>query len=69
MGVHIGTSGWDCKHWVGTFYPADIRPAKMLRWYAERFDTVEINNSFYLLPAPAAFRSDAAQHFHTSASR
>ena len=41
---------------MGTFYPSDIRPAKMLRWYAERFDTVEINNSFYRLPAPAAFQ-------------
>lgn len=55
MGVHIGTSGWHYKHWVGTFYPPDIRPANMLRWYAERFDTVEINSTFYRLPAPAGF--------------
>jgi len=55
MGIHIGTSGWHYQHWVGNFYPPDIRPAKMLRWYAERFDTVEINNSFYRLPAPTAF--------------
>jgi uncharacterized protein YecE (DUF72 family) len=55
MKVHVGTSGWHYKHWVGTFYPADLRPPKMLRWYAERFDTVEINNSFYRLPAVTAF--------------
>jgi uncharacterized protein YecE (DUF72 family) len=57
MQVHIGTSGWHYKHWIGTFYPRDMRPAQMLRWYAERFDTVEINNSFYRLPAATALES------------
>lgn len=52
--VHIGTSGWHYKHWVGTFYPAKMPPSKMLRYYLERFDTVEINNSFYRLPTAAA---------------
>jgi uncharacterized protein YecE (DUF72 family) len=55
MRIHIGTSGWHYKHWAGTFYPREIRPANMLRWYAERFDTVEINNSFYRLPTASAF--------------
>jgi uncharacterized protein YecE (DUF72 family) len=57
MGTHIGTSGWHYKHWIGPFYPPDMRPPKMLRWYAERFDTVEINNSFYRLPAATAFET------------
>jgi uncharacterized protein YecE (DUF72 family) len=57
MQVHIGTSGWHYKHWIGTFYPRDMRPAQMLRWYAERFDTVEINNSFYRLPSATALES------------
>ena len=57
MPVHIGTSGWHYKHWIGTFYPPDIRPPQMLRWYAERFDTVEINNTFYRLPAATALGS------------
>lgn len=57
MGVNIGTSGWHYKHWIGPFYPPDIRPVGMLRWYAERFDTVEINNSFYRLPAASAFET------------
>ena len=52
--VRIGTSGWHYKHWKGPFYPADLPASKMLRWYVERFDTVEINNSFYRLPAPTA---------------
>lgn len=57
MQVHIGTSGWHYKHWIGAFYPPDMRPALMLRWYAEKFDTVEINNSFYRLPAATALES------------
>ena len=54
--VHIGTSGWHYAHWRGPFYPADLQPAKMLRWYTERFDTVEINNSFYRLPTDDAIK-------------
>jgi uncharacterized protein YecE (DUF72 family) len=54
MQVHIGTSGWHYKHWRGPFYPADVPPPKMLGWYAERFDTVEINNSFYKVPTSEA---------------
>jgi uncharacterized protein YecE (DUF72 family) len=57
MQVHIGTSGWHYKHWIGAFYPPDMGPAQMLRWYAEKFDTVEINNSFYRLPAATALES------------
>jgi uncharacterized protein YecE (DUF72 family) len=54
--VHIGTSGWHYKHWKGAFYPADLAPSKWLRWYAEHFDTVEINNSFYRLPQASALQ-------------
>lgn len=52
--IHIGTSGWHYKHWKGPFYPADLPDSKMLGWYVERFETVEINNSFYRLPAASA---------------
>ena len=55
--VRIGTSGWHYKHWLGPFYPADLPPRKMLSWYMERFDTVELNNSFYHLPAPETFNA------------
>lgn len=54
MRVHIGTSGWHYKHWRGPFYPQDLAPAKMLSWYADRFDTVEINNTFYKVPTTEA---------------
>ncbi len=64
--VHIGTSGWHYKHWIGPFYPEKTAPSKMLRFYAERFDTVEINNSFYRLPAATAiqtWRHETPAHF------
>jgi uncharacterized protein YecE (DUF72 family) len=49
--VRIGTSGWHYKHWVGRFYPQKMPAARMLAYYCERFDTVELNNSFYRLPS------------------
>ncbi|HZR58690.1 MAG TPA: DUF72 domain-containing protein [Terriglobales bacterium] len=48
--LRIGTSGWHYQHWRGDFYPADLPPARMFSWYAQHFDTVEINNTFYRLP-------------------
>jgi uncharacterized protein YecE (DUF72 family) len=47
----IGCSGWQYRHWKGNFYPADLRPRDWLDYYARRFDTVEVNNSFYRLPS------------------
>ncbi len=52
--LFIGTSGWHYKHWLGTFYPEKTPAPKMLAYYTELFDTVELNNSFYHLPKPAA---------------
>jgi uncharacterized protein YecE (DUF72 family) len=50
MKLYIGTSGYSYKEWKGSFYPEDIKPDKMLRFYAEQFSTVEINNTFYRIP-------------------
>jgi uncharacterized protein YecE (DUF72 family) len=60
--VRIGTSGWHYKHWIGKFYPADMRTPRMFEYYQRFFDTVELNNSFYRLPTPEAFAAwrDAA---------
>ncbi len=55
--VHIGTSGWHYRHWRGRFYPADLAARHWLTFYAGRFDSVEINNSFYRLPSPGALRA------------
>jgi uncharacterized protein YecE (DUF72 family) len=48
--IRIGTSGWHYQHWIGRFYPEKLRPDKWLEFYAQHFDTVEINNTFYHLP-------------------
>ncbi len=48
--IHVGTSGWNYKHWRGPFYPENVTQDKWLAYYSERFDSVEINNSFYQLP-------------------
>lgn len=53
----IGTSGYAYEHWRGVLYPPDSTPRRWLPLYAARFDTVEINASFYRLPAAATFAS------------
>lgn len=53
--IRIGTSGYHYKHWCGPFYPAKTSPGKMLEFYSQTFDTVELNNSFYRLPTDEAF--------------
>jgi uncharacterized protein YecE (DUF72 family) len=50
MEIRVGTSGYAYKEWRGSFYPEKQKPAGMLRYYSERFSTVEINNTFYKLP-------------------
>ena len=44
-GIHIGTSGWHYKHWLGPVYPAGTPSRDFLSLYARRFRTVEINSS------------------------
>jgi uncharacterized protein YecE (DUF72 family) len=55
--IHIGTSGYHYKHWVGKFYPLKTPPSRMLEYYVQHFDTLELNNSFYRLPTIEAFES------------
>ena len=53
--VRVGCSGWQYRHWRGRFYPPDLPQARWLEYYVERFDTVELNNSFYRLPDAETF--------------
>ena len=53
--IRIGCSGWQYQHWRGSFYPAELPPSRWLEVYAQRFDTVEINNTFYRLPDASTF--------------
>ena len=55
--VLIGTSGDVYRDWRGRFYPRTLPANRWLPFYAERFDTLELNTSFYRLPTAAAFRA------------
>jgi len=50
MRYWIGTSGYNYPEWRGTFYPEKFPTSKMLAYYAGRFDTVEVNYTFYHMP-------------------
>src|SRR6266851_481420 len=49
--IHIGTSAFTAEGWEGSFYPAGMKPADYLSFYATQFDTVELDNTFYRTPA------------------
>jgi uncharacterized protein YecE (DUF72 family) len=61
MKIYSGTSGFGYREWKGKFYPEKISAGEMLRFYSERLDTVEINNTFYHMPKEAVLASWAAQ--------
>src|SRR5437764_3830019 len=72
--ARVGCSGWQYKHWRGDFYPAELPLSQWFAYYTQRFDTVEINNSFYRLPERATFaawrrRAPAEFVFAVKASR
>ena len=52
--VHIGCSGWNYRDWRGVIYPDGVPTRRWLERYAELFDTVEVNNTFYRLPSRSA---------------
>jgi uncharacterized protein YecE (DUF72 family) len=56
MAVKVGTSGWSYPSWRPGFYPEGLQPAEFLSFYAERFDTVELNSTGYRLPSADQFR-------------
>jgi uncharacterized protein YecE (DUF72 family) len=53
--VYVGTSGWQYPHWKGVFYPDKLPQRAWLPYFAERFQTVEVNNTFYMLPGATVF--------------
>lgn len=57
MRYFIGTSGWHYDDWRGRFYPEKLAKAKWLEFYAEHFNTLELNNTFYHLPSENAFKN------------
>ena len=50
--IAIGTSSWADPGFVEEWYPPDLPARERLSWYAERFDAVEVNSTFYAVPSP-----------------
>ena len=64
--LFIGTSGFDYREWKPSFYPADLPRKQFLQYYATRFRSVELNNTFYQMPNAAKIASWSAatpEHF------
>lgn len=61
MEIRAGTSGFAYREWKGSFYPEDLKSADMLPYYAERFGSVEINNTFYRMPSEKVLGDWASQ--------
>jgi uncharacterized protein YecE (DUF72 family) len=57
MAIHVGTSGWSYDHWQGVLYPRGASSLERLDAYARRFETVEVNNTFYRWPRDEVFAS------------
>jgi len=62
--IRIGTSGYHFKDWVGTVYPKGLQPKNFLPYYAQMFDCVEVNASFYQVPTAALFEGMLAKVPH-----
>jgi uncharacterized protein YecE (DUF72 family) len=60
-GLYVGTSGWSYPSWRPDFYPGGTKPEDFLRYYAERFATVELNTTGYRLPREELFERWAEQ--------
>jgi uncharacterized protein YecE (DUF72 family) len=54
--IRLGTQGWNYDAWVGPFYPPGTRAADYLTVYTRAFDTVEVDSTFYAVPAPKTVR-------------
>ena len=60
--IRIGCSGWNYAHWRnGVFYPPRLPAARWLDFYAQHFDTVEVNSTFYRLPRRSSVARWAVQ--------
>jgi uncharacterized protein YecE (DUF72 family) len=64
--VHVGCSGWNYDDWRGRLYPEGLGKSRWLERYAEEFDTVEVNSTFYRLAsrnAVARWVKQTPDHF------
>jgi len=55
--LRLGTSSWSSEDWVGTFYPPGTKSSDFLGVYAQHFDTVEVDSTYYRIPAESMVRN------------
>lgn len=58
MKVYVGCSGWNYKDWRGKFYPEKLAQKNWLEFYSQKFNTVEVNNTFYHFPRDSGLISE-----------
>jgi len=59
--IHLGTSGFSYDDWVGKWYPEGTKKADMLRYYAQKFNAVEVNFTYYRMPTAKTLAQMAAK--------
>ena len=52
--IHLGTLGWSYSFWKGKFYPSKAASKDFLTYYSTRYDTVEVDSTFYRIPTQRA---------------
>ena len=62
MSIVVGTSSWSDPGFVEHWYPQGLAAKERLGFYAERFDAVELNSSFYAIPATSTVEGWAKRH-------
>ena len=67
--VRVGCSGWQYRDWRGVLYPEGVGQARWLARYAEVFDTVEVNATFYRLASRTRSSAGSSRRRRTSSSR
>lgn len=70
MNIYLGTQGWSYKDWVGTFYPPQTKPGHFLTLYAQVFNAVELDTTFYGIPSPSrveTWRRNTPEYFQFTA--
>ncbi|RLJ03148.1 MAG: DUF72 domain-containing protein [Candidatus Aenigmatarchaeota archaeon] len=61
---YIGCSGWFYPHWHGSFYPSELKQSRWFKYYSEKFNTVELNSTFYHFP-----KESTARNWHRSSPK
>jgi uncharacterized protein YecE (DUF72 family) len=59
--IHLGTSAFTAAGWLGTFYPANVKSNDYLAFYAQKFDSVEVNSTLYGCPTTRTVANWAAK--------